>query len=355
MKILLLGGSSFLGRAFASEALARGHAVTTFNRGRSGGDLPGVEVVRGDRDSADDLARLVEDRRWDTVVDTSAQQPAQAALSARLLRGRAGHYVLVSSVHAFADWPAQVIDESSALHPCPADTPPGQEFSTALKAGCERAVLEQFGAEHTTILNSGLLIGPHERGGRLPWWLERMARGGRVLAPGDPERTVQLIDVRDFAVFGLDLVTAGTAGRYVTTAPPGRLTYREFLTGCIAAVGAGDDGDGDGPGIGAGAELVWVEDAPLLAEGPDSVQPWSELPLWAPGLPTMAGIWLADTTRAEAAGLRCRPFAETARDTWTWLQERGPAGDTEADGRKRGRIVHGIEPAKEQRLLAARP
>ncbi|WP_195911068.1 NAD-dependent epimerase/dehydratase family protein [Streptomyces kaniharaensis] len=343
MKILLLGGSSFLGRAFASQALDRGHEVTTFNRGVSAADPEGVEAVRGDRDRADDLARLADGRSWDAVVDTSAQQPAQVALSARLLRERAGHYTFVSSVHAFADWPAQVVTEDSPTHPCPADTPPDQPFSAALKAGCERAVLETFGAGRTMILNSGLLIGPYENGGRLPWWLERMARGGRVLAPGDPKRTMQVIDVRDFAAFGLDLLTAGAAGRYVTTAPPGRLTFGEWLETCRQVAGAPD------------TELVQVDDASLLAEGPDKVEPWSELPLWAPDLPEMAGVWLADTTRAEAAGLRCRPFPETARDTWDWLRTRGPAEDTDAEGRKGrpgARVLQGIEPAKEQRLLA---
>ncbi|MFB7379994.1 NAD-dependent epimerase/dehydratase family protein [Kitasatospora purpeofusca] len=341
MKILLLGGSSFLGRAFASEALTRGHEVTTFNRGRTAADLPGVEAVRGDRDSAEDLARLVDGRRWDAVVDTSAQQPAQAAATARLLHDRAGHYTLISSVHAFADWPARAVDETSPLHPCPADTPPGQEFSAGLKAGCERAVLEYFGADRALVLNSGLLIGPYERGGRLPWWLERMARGGRVLAPGEPGRPMQLIDVRDFAAFGLDLLTAGTTGSFLTTAPPDLLTYGEFLAGCAAVAG------------GADVELVWVPDGQLLKEGPDSVQPWSELPLWLPEGAESAGTWRVDTGRAEAAGLRCRPFAETARDTWDWLRRRGPAEDTEPDGRKRGRITHGIEPAKERRLLEA--
>ncbi|MFJ6617135.1 NAD-dependent epimerase/dehydratase family protein [Kitasatospora sp. NPDC091335] len=344
MKILLLGGSSFLGRAYAAEALARGHRVTTFNRGHSAADLPGVEAVRGDRDRAGDLARLVDGRSWDAVVDTSAQQPAQAALSARLLGGRAGHYTFVSSVHAFADWPARVIDEDSVRHLCPADTPPGQPAATALKAGCERAVLAGFGAERTLLLNSGLLAGPYEYGGRLPWWLERMARGGRVLAPGDPQRTMQVIDVRDFAGFGLDLLTAGTTGRFVTTAPPGRLRFGEWLETCRQVAGAAD------------TELVPVPDGPLLAEGPDQVAPWTELPFWAPDLPEMAGTWLADTSRAEAAGLRCRPFAETARDTWEWLRTRGPAGDTDAEGRK-GRpeapVRQGIEPAKERRLLAA--
>ncbi|WP_406199965.1 NAD-dependent epimerase/dehydratase family protein [Kitasatospora sp. NBC_01560] len=349
MKILLLGGSSFLGRAFASEALDRGHEVTTFNRGRSHGDLPGVETVRGDRDSADDLARLADGRHWDAVVDTSAQQPAQAAISARLLHGHADHYTFVSSVHAFAGWPAEVVDEGSPLHPCPADTPPGQPAGNALKAGCERAVLEHFGAGRTLVLNSGLLIGPYENGGRLPWWLERMARGGPVLAPGDPDRAMQLIDVRDFAAFGLDLLTAGHTGRYLTTAPPGNVTFGEFLATCREVVGAPADGS-------APAELVWAGDGALLAEGPDSVLPWLELPLWSPDAPEMSAVWLADTSRAQAAGLHCRPFAETARDTWAWLGERGPAEDTDADGRKgRKGAEHrqGIAPEKERRILAA--
>ncbi len=341
MKILLLGGSSFLGRAFASEALVRGHEVTTFNRGRSGTDLPGVESVRGERGSATDLERLVAGRHWDAVLDTSAQQPYEAALSARLLRGHADHYAFVSSVHVFTDWGTRPVDEDSPRYDCPADAPPGQPAGNALKAGCERAVLEQFG-ERTTILNSGLLIGPHEIGGRLPWWLERTARGGRVLAPGDPGRAMQLIDTRDFAVFGLDLLTAGRTGRYLTTGPAGRPTVREFLEACVEATGSR-------------AELVWVDEAPLLAAGPDQVQPWSELPLWVPGLPEWAAIWQADTGRAQAAGLRCRPVAETARDTWAWLRERGPATDTDELGRKGrpGGAMVGIDPAKEQRLLAA--
>ncbi|MGW3040717.1 NAD-dependent epimerase/dehydratase family protein [Kitasatospora sp. NPDC001159] len=344
MKILLLGGSSFLGRAYAVEALARGHQVTTFNRGRSAADLPGVEAVRGDRDSAEDVTRLVDGRSWDAVVDTSGRQPAQAALTARLLRERADHYTFVSSVHAYADWAAQVIDEDSTLLPCPADTPPDQPFGRELKAGAERAVLEGFGAERSLILNSGLLIGPHEFGGRLPWWLERMARGGRVLAPGDPGRTMQVIDVRDFAAFGLDRLEAGTAGRFLTTAPPGRLTFGEWLETCREVAGAAD------------TELAWVEDDRLLAEGPDKVEPWLELPFWAPDLPEWKYIWLVDTDRARAAGLRCRPFAETVRDTWEWLRGRGPADDTDAEGRKwvpGSTFRQGIEPAKEQRLLPA--
>ncbi|MFD0571573.1 NAD-dependent epimerase/dehydratase family protein [Kitasatospora gansuensis] len=177
MNLLVIGGSSFLGRAYVSEALRRGHRVTTFNRGLSGPDQPGVEAVRGDRNSPEDLARLVEGRRWDAVVDSAGQQPYAVALAARTLRDHTDHYTFVSSVHAFTDWPALPVDENSATQPCPADTPADQPPGNHLKAGCERAVLEAFGPERSLILNCGLLIGPYENVGRLPWWLERIAEG----------------------------------------------------------------------------------------------------------------------------------------------------------------------------------
>jgi len=332
MKILVIGGSSFLGRAYVSEALRRGHQVTTFNRGVSGPDQPGVEAVRGDRNDPADLERLTTGRHWDAVVDSAGQQPYAVALAARLLRPHADHYTFVSSVHAFTDWPALPVDEDSATRPCPADTPADQPPGNHLKAGCERALLEQFGADNSLILNCGLLIGPYENVGRLPWWLERIARGGKVIAPGDPDRALQLIDARDFAAFGLDLLERGEAGRYVTSAPRASTTFRELLAACAEATGST-------------AELVPVGDEPLLAA---DVQPWTELPLWAPGLPDWAGIWLADTSRAEAAGLRCRPLAETVRDTWAWLQERGPATKPYLQGT----TALGIDPEKEQKLLA---
>ncbi|MGK4581523.1 NAD-dependent epimerase/dehydratase family protein [Kitasatospora sp. HPMI-4] len=331
MNILVLGGTSFLGRAYVIEALRRGHQVTTFNRGLTGPDQDGVEAVRGDRDSAADLERLIDGRHWDAVVDTSAQQPASVALSARLLRPHTGHYGFVSSVHAFADWPALPVGEDSPTNPCPADTPPGQPMSTALKAGCERALLEQFGAERSVVLNCGLLIGPHENVGRLPWWLERIARGGQVVAPGNPDRTMQLIDARDFAAFGLDLAERGAFGRYVTTAPPGSTTMGEWLGACVAATGSD-------------AELVWIDDEALLAA---EVAPWVGLPLWAPEQPDWQGIWQADTTRAQAAGLVCRPITESVRDTWAWIRERGPRTEPYTQGG----VPLGIDPAKERELL----
>jgi 2'-hydroxyisoflavone reductase len=331
MKILVLGGSSFLGRAYVSEMLQHGHEVTTFNRGVSGPDQPGAEAVRGDRNSPADLERLIDDQHWDAVVDSAAQQPYAVALATRLLRPHADHYTLVSSIHAFADWGTAPVDENSTIHPCPAATPPDQPPGNHLKAGCERALLERFGADHSLILNCGLLIGPYENVGRLPWWLERIAQGGQVLAPGDPGRTIQLIDARDFAAFGLDLLERGTTGRYITTSPPGSTTLGELLTTCVEATGST-------------AELIWTDEDLLFAAG---VQPWTELPMWAPELPDWTAIWLADTSRAQAAGLRCRPIAKTVRDTWAWLRERGPA----AGPYRQGTVTLGIEPEKERKLL----
>ncbi|GAA2745063.1 NAD-dependent epimerase/dehydratase family protein [Kitasatospora cinereorecta] len=332
MNILLLGGSKFLGRAYAAAALARGHQVTTFNRGVSRTDLPGVEAVHGDRASLADLERLIGDRRWDAVIDTSGQQPHDVAQTARLLRDRADHYTFVSSIHAFAQWPAEEVDESSETLDCDADLPPDQPFANALKAGCERAVQKYFG-ERSLILNCGLLIGPHEPIGRLPWWLDRIARGGRVLAPGDPEHRMSLIDARDFAAFGIDLTERGTTGRFVTTAPAGSTTMGELLRCCLAATGSD-------------AELVWTDDATLLAA---EAGPWLELPLWTPDEAEWYGTWRADSSKAEAAGLKIRPLAETVRDTWSWLED---GGREEVSYLAAGNPV-GMEPEKEQRILAA--
>nr|WP_095874242.1 NAD-dependent epimerase/dehydratase family protein [Streptomyces sp. TLI_235] len=331
MNILILGGSAFLGRAYVSDALARGHRVTTFNRGVTGPDQAGVEAVRGDRTVPEDLARLVEGRTWDAVVDTSGQQPHAVAAAARLLRDRAGHYSLVSSVHAFADWPGRPVDETSATLDCPADTPPDQPPANALKAGCERAVTEYFG-ERSTLLNCGLLIGPHENVGRLLWWLERVARGGRVVLPGNPDRALQLIDARDFAAFGLGLLEDGRSGRYITTGPAGGTTMEAMLRACAEATGSD-------------AEFVPVGDDALLAA---EVTPWTELPLWTPDQPDWAGIWQADTARARAAGLHSRPVEETVRDTWAWIGRRGPR----TTPYMQGSTPLGIAEEKEQKLLA---
>ncbi|MFD0528862.1 NAD-dependent epimerase/dehydratase family protein [Kitasatospora arboriphila] len=332
MNILILGGSSFLGRAYVSDALARGHRVTTFNRGITGPDRPGVEAVHGDRTRAEDLARLVDGRSWDAVVDTSGQQPHAVAQAARLLRGRAYHYSFVSSIHAFADWPARPVDETSATFDCPADTPPDQPPANALKAGCERAVTEHFG-ENSTLLNCGLLIGPHENVGRLLWWLERIARGGQVILPGDPERAMQLIDARDFAAFGLGLLEQGRTGRYVTTGPAAGPPWPR----CCA------------PAPRPPAPTPSSCPSPTGRCSPPGSHPGRSCRCGRPTSPTGPSIWRADTSRAREACLHNRPVEETVRDTWAWIGRRGPRDAPYTQG---GTPL-GIAEEKEKELLSA--
>jgi 2'-hydroxyisoflavone reductase len=329
MRILVIGGSVFLGRAFVTQALRRGDEVTTFNRGVSGADLPGVEAVRGDREVTDDLHRLVAGRRWDAVVDTCGFTPSVVARSARLLSGHAGTYVFISSIHAYAGWPAHRVDESSALHECPPDAGPDADVPyNALKAGCQRAVEAGFDGR-VLIINPGLITGPHENVPRLTWWLRRIARGGRVLAPGDPGREMQLIDARDIAAFGLAQITAGATGHFLTSGIPANTTFGRLLGDCVDATGSG-------------AELVWTDDALLLDQ---EVEEWTELPMWVSGKPGSAGIWLPSSEKALNAGLSCRPVTETVRDTWEQL--RGEPHEEQDSGQ-------GIDLAKERRVLAER-
>ncbi|MEW9530228.1 NAD-dependent epimerase/dehydratase family protein [Microbispora sp. NPDC049125] len=336
MRLLVIGGSVFLGRAIVEEALARGHEVTTFNRGRSGADLPGVEAVHGDREVHADLERLVEGRRWDAVVDVCGFTPRVVLDSARTLSGHASHYTFISSISAYADrLETPGIDENSPTFECPPDAGADDGDYGELKAGCERAV-EQYFDGGALVVQPGLIIGPHENVGRLPWWLTRIAAGGRVLAPGDPSRPIQLIDARDIAEFTLDHAEKGTTGRFLNGGVRGRVTFGSWLEECVAVTGSG-------------AELVWVDDRFLVDQG---VEEWTELPLWLP--PVYPGAWDFSSAKAEAAGLTCRPLAETVRDTWEWLK------DIPVDERSFGsaRLSHGIDPDKEARILAewdARP
>ncbi|GAA2910813.1 NAD-dependent epimerase/dehydratase family protein [Streptosporangium fragile] len=327
MRILIIGGSVFLGRAITEEALRRGHRVTTFNRGVSGVDLPGAEAVRGDREVPEDLDRLVAGREWDAVIDVHGRVPRVVGEAVRRLDGRAGTYAFVSSISAVSAFPASECDESSPRFECAPDAGPDDGDYGTLKAGCERAVEEGFGG-NALIVAPGLILGPYEDVGRLPWWLDRISRGGRVLAPGDPDRAMQVIDVRDLAAFILTRTEAGTNDRFLASGVRGNITYGGWLAECRAVTGSD-------------AEFVWADDAFLLER---EVAPWTEFPLWAPDSPDFAGVWLPSSAKAHAAGLSCRPVAETVRDTWAWL--RGiPAGE-----RVFGR--HGIDPEKEARILS---
>jgi 2'-hydroxyisoflavone reductase len=331
MQLLIIGGTSFLGRATALEALRRGDDVTTFNRGQTAPDVEGVEALRGDRDDEDALAQL-DGRAFDGVVDTCGFVPRVVGKATRALADSAGHYAYVSSISASGRWPGEVAHDGDEGPPCASDAGPDDGDYGVLKAGCERAVREVFG-DRSTIARAGLILGPHENVGRLTWWLARMARGGEVLAPGDPDRAMQLIDARDLASYLLDSIEARTAGTYNVSAPPGNATMGSWLHDAAQATGAD-------------AELTWVEDDFLLAH---DVETWTELPLWSPLGGDAANVWNADTSGAAKTGLTCRPVSETVADTWAWM-----LADDVAPGDEVGRFGgNGIDADKERRVLAA--
>jgi 2'-hydroxyisoflavone reductase len=330
MRLLIIGGTSFLGRATCAEALRRGDTVTTFNRGQTAPDVAGVEAVRGDRADDAALAQLV-GRQFDGVIDTCGFVPRVVGKAARALAGNVGHYTFVSSISASGTWPEQVAHDDDEGPPCASDAGPDDGDYGVLKAGCERAVREVFG-DRSTIARAGLILGPHENVGRLTWWLSRMARGGEVLAPGDPDRPLQLIDVRDLAAYLLDSIVAATSGTFNVSAPTGNATMGSWLTDAAVATGAG-------------AELTWMADDFLLAHDVDT---WVELPLWMP--PGQGGdhAWDPDTSGAARTGLTCRPVSETVRDTWAWM-----LADDVRPSDEVGRFgSNGIVADKERRILA---
>jgi 2'-hydroxyisoflavone reductase len=309
VKLLILGGTRFLGRAAAETALARGHELTLFTRGETNPELfAEAERLRGDRDG--DLTAL-EGRRWDGVLDTSVYVPRVVRTSAELLRD-SGLYAFVSSISVYADFSRgpHEDDAVAALGDASVEEM-AADYSNygPLKALCEREVQAVFG-ERALIVRPGLIVGPHDPTGRFTYWAQRRARGGETLAPGPPERRVQFVDVRDLGDWLVDCLERGVTGVYNATNEG--VPLAELL---------------------AGADVTWVPDE-LLAE--QAVGQWLELPLWL-HRPEYAGMHDADVSRAVAAGLRFRPLAETLR---------GAATAPAVDG-------VGLTPEREAELLAA--
>jgi len=337
MQILVLGGARFVGRAVVDQAVSRGHDVTTFSRGR-GEPRPGAEAWYGDRTRPQDLLALAA-RDWDAVVDTSVLAPAHVAAGAALLAGHAGHYTYVSSLAVYSGLPREPVNEESPTFKCPPDAPGDVESLGygPLKSGSERAAAAAFPGRHL-IVRPGLIAGPHDDVGRLPWWLGRLARGGRVLVPGDPGRPVRLTDARDLAAWTLDSIRRKITGVVNVPGPRGS-TFGGLIAACLAAVGTTS---------GRPAELVWTPDDVLLAAG---VRPWTELPMWAPDVPELAGTWETSGERAMLAGMRYRPLAETVHDTWGWLVH-DAAARARPTAEPAPRAGIGLDPVREQQILA---
>ncbi|HYA09880.1 MAG TPA: NAD-dependent epimerase/dehydratase family protein, partial [Gaiellaceae bacterium] len=303
MKLLVLGGTAFLGRHTVEAALARGDEVTIFTRGRTNPELfPEAEHLVGDRDGG--LGAL-SGRAWDGVVDTSGYVPRVLRQSAELLRDAVGRYVFVSSISVYADFSRPVNEESAVVH---LDDPFSESVETdygALKAACEYVVEEVF-AERGASVRAGLLVGPYDPTDRFTYWPRRLAEGGDVLAPGDPAAPVQLVDARDLGAWLVELADHGPGGVFNATGPAEPLALGRLLERSIVA-------------LGSDARLVWTDEQRILDA---EVQPWMELPLWVPGA-EWAGFMRADIRRALAAGLRFRPVEETVRDTLAWSRAAG--------------------------------
>jgi len=328
MDVLVLGGTVFLGRAVVAEAQAIGAKVTVFNRGKSGMSPDGAEQVIGDRTVASDLQQLA-GRHFDIVVDTSGYVPVDVALSAKLLAPSCDYYAFVSTINVFPGWPEQPDYRADGLHDgdpdaTRADAPEGESVAYGwLKRGCELAVQREFGADRSSVLRAGCIVGPDDTAvGRLSWWIDRVARGGEVLAPGGPNDPVAVVDSRDLAQFAL----ARPVGAFEVTGDPA--PRGGLLASCREVTGSD-------------ATFTWV-DADWLTK--QDVEEWTEIPLWSSGPSTFGH----DNRAAKAAGLPVRPVQHTVADTWAWQQ--GVPG-----GWQPAAMTPGLGADKEAQLLAAWP
>jgi 2'-hydroxyisoflavone reductase len=326
MRLLILGGTEFVGHAVTRAALARGWQVTLLHRGRHPAP-PGARALLGDRTAPDGLTALA-GGEWDAVVDTWSAAPSAVHAAARLLAGRAGRYAYVSSrsVYEAGTGPGRA-EEGPLVRGASADA--GQTSYPLDKRGGELAAEAAFG-DRALLVRAGLILGPWENIGRLPWWLNRIAAGGPVLAPGPRDNPLQYIDVRDLAEWIADAVSDGLGGPYDLVGPAGHTTMGGLLDACVRVTGSG-------------AELRWTDPDTILAAG---VEPWTQLPVWLPPGESHDAMHGADVTKALAAGLRCRPVADTVADTWAWLRSIGGEAPQRPD-----RAPVGLPPELEAAVL----
>jgi 2'-hydroxyisoflavone reductase len=335
LRILILGGTGFIGPHQVRYALARGHKVTLFNRGHEPDAWGGqAEELIGDRNAGD--LKALEGRDWDVCIDNPTTLPFWVRDAGKVLAGKVGQYVFISTVSVYAanDAPA---DETAPVLTYTGQDPMAETMATLgasnrglygpLKAVSEAEAKRQFGAA-TTIIRPGLIAGPGDETDRFTYWPVRLARGGEVLAPGDGSDPVQLIDARDLAEWTIRVAEQRTFGVFNATGPAHTLTMGQTLKGVADAVGSS-------------AQLVWIPQAFLDA---NNVSAWTDMPVWVPGHGDTAGFARRDIGRALAAGLTFRPLAVTAKDTLNWFK-------TQPDARQ-AKLRAGLAQDREAQLLA---
>lgn len=301
MKVLIIGGTVFLGRHLVEAAMSRGHDVTLFNRGQHNPDLfPEVEKIRGDRDGGLDA---LQGRTWDAVVDTCGYVPRVVSASSEALADASAHYTFISTISVYPNVSKPGIDESSqvgTLDDESTEEVTGETYGP-LKALSEQAA-EAAMPGRTLIIRPGLIVGPFDPTDRFTYWPERVAYGGEILAPGTPQRPIQFIDVRDLAEWNIRMVEAGETGVYNADGPDRTLPIAELLE--TSKEVSGSD-----------AHFTWVDQEFLLEQG---VSPWTDLPAWVPETDEYAGFFSISSDKAIAHGLTFRPLADTVRDTLSW-------------------------------------
>ena len=326
MKLLILGGTRFLGRYLVDSARARGHSVTLFNRGKSNpGLFPELETILGDREH--DLEKLA-GRDWDAVIDVAGYLPRIVRLSATGLERAVGRYVFISSISVYPDAILNKvgIDESDPVGKLEDETVEeitGETYGP-LKALCEKTALDLYG-ERGLVVRPGLIVGPDDPTDRFTYWPARVARGGEVLAPEKPEVPVQIVDVRDLAEFIIKLIERNASGIYNATGPDYELTFGTMLDVC-KQVSRSD------------ASFEWAS-VEFLEQ--NKVAAWSDLPVWIPDSEENQGFSRMNVSKAIKAGLKFRPLEDTVRDTLAW------AGTRPTDHEWRA----GLKPEREQELL----
>ncbi len=310
MRILIIGGTRFLGRHLVETALDRSHDVTLFNRGKSNPDLfPQLETILGDREQ--DINKL-NGRIWDAVIDVAGYLPRIVRLSAEVLKENVARYVFISTISVYRDFKEIGIDESYPVGTLENETVEeitGETYGP-LKALCEQVVQDIYGMR-ALIVRPGLIVGPHDPTDRFTYWPVRVARGGDVLTPQGPEAPIQIVDVRDLADFIIGLIQDNANGVYNATGPDYELTIGKLLE--VSKQLTGSD-----------ANFRWAS-VDFLNQ--HKVEAWSDMPTWVPDDEEGAGFAQVDVSRAIAAGLKFRPVEETVRDTLAWAQTR-PADHT---------------------------
>jgi len=332
MRILLLGGTGFVGRHVVLACLERGHQVTLFCRGLSDPQaFPGIEHLRGDRALSAHLAGL-EDRRFDVVIDTSGYLPREVRASARAVARGVTHYVFLSTISVYADFSRPLDESSRVAEPESADDAVlSAENYGALKVACERAVQEELGAR-ALVVRPGRILGPHDSDERVPWMLRRIAAGGEVLAPGDPSAPVQFIDARDLGAWMVSSAERRLPGVFNAVGPP--LEAAQLYETMRAVTGSD-------------ARFTWAPEELLLTHG---VGPFTEAPFWLPR--AFHNGLRASAARAVAEGLAFRTMVETVRDEWAWLGV-GWSASASVRAQRKLDIPVGMSAEREAALLAA--